>query len=205
MTRTWPLICLFILGVPQNSSAQDDPQVGLVVGYPSTVGVLWQVTDRIALRPDVAWTRTSFETTLTFTAGFPPLTPSSTTSVTSTSKSQNTAFGMSGLLTVSRVDALRLYVGGRGAYNRSTTTTTSFEFASVAGVSTRERKDRSTGYSVSGFFGGQFALHRRFAVFGEVGIAYQTLETVFIDDADPVDSAGNNSGARSGVGIILFF
>ena len=36
--------------------AQDERRVGLVMAFPSEVGVLWQVSDRIAVRPDGSFT-----------------------------------------------------------------------------------------------------------------------------------------------------
>ncbi len=44
------VLMLLVCGVGR-AYAQDDPRVGLTMGYPTSVGVLWHVTDRIAIRP----------------------------------------------------------------------------------------------------------------------------------------------------------
>src|SRR5881394_3551642 len=43
------------------AQAQDEPKIGLTMGYPSAIGVLWQLTDRVAIRPEVTATRGSSE------------------------------------------------------------------------------------------------------------------------------------------------
>ena len=40
-------------GGVSSASAQQDYRVGLVIGYPASVGVFWHVSDGVALRPDV--------------------------------------------------------------------------------------------------------------------------------------------------------
>ena len=133
-----------------------------------------------------------------------------TVSETST-KSQSFTVGLSGLWTFKRQESLRLYLGGRAGYSRSssTSTTTSPSFSITTSPSlnpsiifgstqTSTRKETNEGYSGSGFFGGQYGLGNRFAVFGEIGAAYTKSELTETFQT-------RNVGLRSGVGVILFF
>ena len=43
------------LAVASEAQAQDTPRVGLTMGYPATVGVIWNVADRFALRPEMTF------------------------------------------------------------------------------------------------------------------------------------------------------
>ena len=52
--RTVPLIAVFSLCATVAAFAQEPRTTALVMGYPTTVGVLWHMTEGIALRPDFA-------------------------------------------------------------------------------------------------------------------------------------------------------
>jgi len=90
MTRILRAVSAAItLLLPAVAAAQDTPRIGLVMGYPAQVGVLWTVAARLAIRPEVNWTRTTTETVSTATVFNG--TGVTTTSVTTTSHS-NAAF-----------------------------------------------------------------------------------------------------------------
>ena len=199
--RPRTLVWLFVAGVSTPAFSQDDPNVGVVVAYPATVGVLWQITDRFAIRPDVFWSWASNESTTTVTSGSPP----QTVAFESSSNGYNVTYGVSGLVTLKQQESLRLYVGGRAAYLRSSTTFHNPSVTFPGGVVTvNPRKSRSTGPSFAGFFGGQYALHRRFAIFGEAGLGYQSSETSTTGEP-PLSGQGKSVNGRSGVGVIFFF
>src|SRR3954463_410790 len=91
---------------PRAAAAQDTPRVGIVMGYPAQVGVLWTVAEKLAIRPELSWTTSSSETPSTFTSFGPGGT--TTTVSTSTSDSTTIGIGVSALLYLSTRDALRV-------------------------------------------------------------------------------------------------
>jgi hypothetical protein len=186
------------------ASAQDQPKIGLTMGYPSAIGVLWQVADRVALRPELTATKSSSES-------------ASADSIVGSSGSTPTnnwqlGVGVSALFYVSRSDALRTYVTPRFAYAKTSTST------NLASTSTSSALDGRS-YTTAGSFGGQYALGRHFGVFGELGVSYTsaTTETSTIQTittapgiVPPVltvrtENHTHTFGTRSGVGVILFF
>ena len=62
------------------------------------------------------------------------------------------------------------------------------------------------GQFVSGSFGAQYALGRRFSVFGEIGAGYTHVVTSPTIGGILVTSSVNNTfSTRSGAGVILYF
>jgi hypothetical protein len=198
---------VLLIAWPASVLAQQDRTVGIVAGYPAAVGVLWQVAERFAIRPDVSWSRIVGEsfTSINF-SGNPVLGDGRVTVSETATNSQSFTVGLSGLWTLNRQESLRLYLGGRAGYSRGTSTsTTTGPFISNTSPSlnfgttqTSTREETSEGYSGSGFFGGQYGLGNRFAVFGEIGAAYTKSELTETFETRQV-------GLRSGVGVIVFF
>ena len=189
--------------------AQEERRVGVVAGYPAAVGALWQVTDRFAIRPDVSWSWSSTESSSTTDVGGGFGSFSSASSF----ESHATTFGISGLWTVHREDALRVYLGGRAGYSWSTGTSTSTStnisigfpgLTPVVTTTTRTTENRTEAYAASAMFGGQYQLGRRFATFGEIGVTYNWSQSTG-GTATLLNSEGHGVSLRSGVGIILFF
>src|SRR5215470_3059105 len=52
-------VALILLLWSISASAQEEARIGVTMGYPTAVGVLWRVADRVSLRPDFTWTSTS--------------------------------------------------------------------------------------------------------------------------------------------------
>jgi hypothetical protein len=176
--------------------AQDGPRVGIAMGYPAAVGVVWHITDAFALRPDVSVTRTSTETVTSIGPLFPGGAP-----VTSrnTSRSWSTSAGVSALFYVRTIDRLRFYVVPRAAYLRSTV-----DLEDDSGFASAFDTD-TTGYLASGAFGAQYAVHDRFVVFGEIGAQYssQKSKTSFSTTRNETESRA--AGLRSAIGATLYF
>src|SRR5262249_41500321 len=63
-TAFFVVIALFM---PRLSPAQDTPRFGIVMGYPAEVGILWNVSSRVAVRPEINWSKSHVETTSTDT------------------------------------------------------------------------------------------------------------------------------------------
>jgi hypothetical protein len=172
------------------------------MGYPTEVGVVWTIADRVAIRPEVNWTRSTTESTGTSTIFNG--TGVTTTFVTTTSETTATGAGVSALLYLAKGEALRAYVAPRFAYSRATASSDR-DLPIQIPVPLLTGSTTST-YTVSGSIGAQYSIARRFGVFGEVGLAYgrSTLS------ASPALSAAGEPtnrtvGIRSGVGVILFF
>jgi hypothetical protein len=205
MARTTVVFgALILVAFAATAHAQDEDRVGVTMGYPASFGVLWRVSDRVAIRPEVTFSTGNSTSTsvITIVSGGPG--GSTTTSVTTQSVNDSTTFtvGASGLFYIARWDALRTYLSPRSAYGRGTTT--SFTSSTQAVSPQPSVEFTNTSYLASGSFGAEYALGRRFAVFGEIGVAYTRLTTT---SAQP--GAGNTTGytvaSRSGAGVIVFF
>lgn len=196
MTRRAVYVLSLLAAGASPAAAQDGPRVGIAVGYPAAVGVVWHITDAVALRPDVSVTRTSTETVTSIGSLFPGGAP---TMSRNTSRSWITSAGLSALFYVRTIDRLRFYVVPRAAYLRSTV-----DLEDDSGFASAFDTD-STGYLASGALGTQYAVHDRFVVFGEVGVQYssQTSETSFSVSRNKTKSRG--AGLRSGIGVTLYF
>src|SRR3954453_14114212 len=109
------LIVTTLLLLPRAAAAQDTPRFGIVMGYPAQAGVLWRVVDRVAIRPEGNWTRSTVESTAT-SAIFHG-TRGTQRGVTTTSDSNAIGTGVTSLIYVSKRDALRTYVAPRVTYS----------------------------------------------------------------------------------------
>jgi hypothetical protein len=186
------------------ASAQDDPRVGITMGYPASVGIIWQVNDRVALRPEVSAQKSSaeFTTTTSFTIGG----TTTTTTATSTSDTWQVGVGLSALFYLTTHDALRTYVSPRWSYLRTSSSNTSSSLPPPS----QTTGSVGNGQFVSGSFGAQYALGTRFGLFGEVGLGYTHTDNA----PTPAGAAGGvvtsqtttrTLAARSGAGVILYF
>src|SRR5215210_8020139 len=75
MGRGRLVVCLAaMLVIAKAAAAQEPGQIGLTMGYPGTIGVVWHPTSRIALEPDIAFSRnrTTFTSESTLTVGLVP-------------------------------------------------------------------------------------------------------------------------------------
>ena len=164
---------------------QDNPRVGLVMGYPASIGVLWHVSDRIAVRPEIDFFRSTI--TIERTGGLIPI-PADEEDTSSVIRP-----GVSALFYLGAMADLRTYVSPRFV---------------VVSTETTGSDQETDSYLASGSFGAQYRLGRRFAVFGELGIEW-TKSTSRFDSATPI--AGTTTlrrtgvASRSGVGVVLYF
>jgi hypothetical protein len=184
------------------------PRVGITMGYPAAVGVIWNVASRVALRPEVtlAGSSTSSDSTTA-----PILGPDTG----STGDGFQVGVGLSALIYLSRWDALRTYVSPRFSYSRATTSATSLGSSSDT---------TSRSYFTSGSFGVEYLFARHLGVFGEIGVGYTSTTTTLATTSTPVivvplpvpgptfpplttrlESHVKNWSTRSGVGVIFYF
>jgi hypothetical protein len=180
MTR-WMMTSMLILTVSLLTSraahAQEKGQTGLTMGYPASVGMVWQASDGFALRPEFSFGTTSIDSS---SAGL-----RDTTSL---------GVGLSGLFYVGRWESLSTYVSPRFVYNRLS--------IGPSGPSTE-----SNTYSLTGSFGTQYAMNRRFGVFGEVGLGYSHGDQQFETGSIPFTSTTTTDSwsTRTGIGVLVYF
>jgi hypothetical protein len=178
--------------VAGSAGAQEPPRKGLTLAYPLSVGLLWPVTSKIALRPELTGSRVWADSTRTSQAG--------QATDEASSSSWSVGAGVSALLYVRQWEGLRGYLTPRFAYTRSMTTT--------------DVTDNTVSqYSFSGSFGLECVLGRRFAVFAELGAAYTLQKGTNTSYAS--SSSGTPTSAiatttqtlapRSGIGAIVYF
>jgi hypothetical protein len=202
--RTIGLIATFTISfLPGTGFAQDTPKVGLSMGYPASVGVVWQVTDSLALRPEVSVTKSSSEfigSSLSFTSGG-VVTTTTTSSITDT---WQVGVGLSALFYLSKHDALRTYLSPRWAYTRLSSSPSSSSNSLTSVVTS------TSGHVnfVSGSFGAQYAIGDRFSVFGEVGLGFSRTVSTPFTSSSILALGGSTSSAlstRSGAGVVVYF
>jgi hypothetical protein len=161
--KLW-IVPLVVLGVMllciEVVNGQDKPgKLAVVLGGSNfggagtgSVGGLWQITSRIAIRPEFTINHVDSRSP---GRNQPHMTTTST------------GYGISGPITIHNNDSLRLYISPRFAYSRSDSTTT---LITNAGVENSTSSVTSGPYSGRVSFGGQYALNRHFSVFGETGV-----------------------------------
>jgi hypothetical protein len=194
-----------VVSVGANAFAQDAGQIGVTLGYPAAVGVIWHVTDNVAVRPEISFSTGSTESpTVRATLSLPSVDLGETSSTTVTA-------GVSGLFYFGEWDKLRAYASPRYTYARLT---------SDSG-STFSTDIRNSAYTVTGSFGAQYQLHRRFAVFGETGFGYTHTRTTFSSSllvtiipvgpnvpapvTQSTETISHNWSTRTGAGVIFYF
>lgn len=173
------------------SWAQPARAVGLTMGYPAGVGLLWHVTEAVALRPDMSVTRSTVDTTTTQTL------LGSTVQAAETTTEWNTSAGVSVLVTLHDTERLRLYAVPRIAWFRSD--------RSNDGANAVAIDSDYDGLQASGGVGAHYGLGDRVAVFGELGVQYvrQTVSSRF--GTSEIRSRTTTTGVRSAVGLVLYF
>lgn len=197
-----------VLFVWTNALAQDAGQIGVTLGYPASVGVIWHVTDNLAVRPEISFSTGSSENPVT-TSG---LSLPGLSDDPGESSSTAVATGVSGLFYFGKWDRLRAYVSPRYTYARLT--------AESGSGSTFNFDTRNSIHAITGSFGAHYQLHRRFAVFGETGFGYSRSHTISTSrlllpvitgpniPAPVSQSAETNShswNTRTGAGVIFYF
>jgi hypothetical protein len=165
-------------------AAQDVGDVGLTMGYPSSIGVIWHVTDKVAIRPELSIAGSS--------------TDSSSSSFSAENDTLNLATGISVLFYLRTDDRLKTYVSPRLTYARTTNENTS------SGVTTSTVETTATSTGVFGSFGAQYELSDKFSVFGELGVGFGRAKTTGSTSQVPT-AKGTTWNTRSGVGLVYYF
>jgi hypothetical protein len=175
---------LFLVLLPAAAGAQDKGRAGVTMGYPGTVGVLWHVSENVALRPEFQFSYTSSESST------PDL------GLSSSSHGWSIAPGASALFYLKRFDNLRTYLSPRFTFSRSTS---SFESGSFGTAATSTNRS----YGGSGSFGAQYSPGDRFSVFAEAGLG--VTRTTGRSGQSSTRTSGHQWTLRTGVGAVLYF
>ena len=168
-------------------AAAQSGQLGLSIGYPAALGVLWQPTALVGVRPEFTFDLFNADSTSVSRLG---------TSRFSTD-TRLVGVGLSALFRVYREENLSVYVSPRYVHRRGTTTVVQDVPANVfvAGSDDREIE----GHSITGSLGARYGLGARFGVFGELGVDHSREDTT-----DPAtESRITRTGIRSGVGVVV--
>jgi hypothetical protein len=188
----------------RDARAQDTPTLGITMGYPAAFGVIWNVADRLALRPEVTISKSSTESSGSDLLGPAPVLTSDATQV---------GVGLSALYYIGRWDAVRTYVSPRFTYSRSSASTN--PGSTVLPSSTTETTGNA--YATTGSFGAQGSLGRHFGVFGEIGAGFTSLSTTSNSTLQTITPGGtpiaivrseshtHTWSIRTGAGVIFYF
>jgi hypothetical protein len=186
-------LCAFAVGFAHAPAAfaQEGGQVGVTMGYPQSIGLVIHMTDRMAVRPEFNFRHSSNDDDSFLN--------SSTT----------LGVGIAGLFYLTKLDALRTYGSGRYTYAQTSSTLNPRILAAATFPVGRvpDLEATTSTWGVSGSFGAQYALHRRFSIFGEVGVSYSsaelsasTLLALFTPNVE-VTTIGTTTAA----GVIFYF
>lgn len=164
MNRT--ALVLLALLLPAIAYAQDDPKIGLTVSSPGAFGAIWQLNGRVAVRPEITLSRATGDSVGGDVTGAP--------SPVTTNDSSSIGVAVSGLFYFARKDALRPYVSPRFTYARSDASAAT-DNGTITGPTTSD--SIVSAYSGAASLGAQYAIGRRFSVFGELGASYTRTTT----------------------------
>jgi hypothetical protein len=174
--RFLTLACALVVCVAAHAGAQDTGKIGITMGFPSAVGVLWRATDSVAIRPTLTFGRSSNEGSFAI-------------------DNWNLGLDVGALFYIKKYDNVRTFLSPRFSYTRATFSSPSNGNASI------ESTSNSTGGA--GTFGAQFDASRRFSVYGEVGVAAAHHKTEG-NGGILTSSKGTTWGTVAGVGIVFY-
>lgn len=212
MTRpglTFWVGCAAIVVCAGHAAAQDDRRVGLLMAYPSAVGVQWDVFDRFAVRADGSYERYQSTYTIDYSRYLPPPGFPIPPPRTSTSTAQRATLGVLPLFVIGGANPLKMYVGPRVgvAINRGLAATGialgTVTATLVLGEPDGPEPEPETQYDfdAGARFGASYRLVDRFAMFGEGGFDFTRNSR-----SRPGGAVKSSSvGLRVGVGGILYF
>ncbi len=174
-------VCTAMLVAPPAVSAQEQGDTGITMGYPASFGFIFHVTNKIALRPEVVFSRSTTEFEELF--------------ADRESTAWTVGVGVSALIYVAQWDQVSAYVSPRYVYSRA-------ESTAVSSLSP-ESTTTSDSHLFSGSFGAQYKPHPRFSVFGEIGLGYTTSTTT--SGVSSLKADGTSVSTRTGAGVIFYF
>jgi lipopolysaccharide assembly outer membrane protein LptD (OstA) len=192
----WMGAALLVLA-GSNAIAQERGQVGLTMGYPTAIGVVWHATDRVGVKGE-----------FNFALGSSEIDPNLLLPERET-HTDSIGLGIAGQFYFSRNDNVSTYVSPRFAYAKITSELDAPDFGIILPVPlpSLDVRTESSSYSFAGSFGAQYSPNRRFSVFGELGLDYswQDIESSGSSVFSLARTESSTFGVRSAVGIIFYF
>lgn len=182
-----------VVALPTLTAAQDTGKVGLVASTGGNVGVIWNITEHLAILPTVGFSYTSTTSqVIDLVSGI--VDPFDLELIEQRNAVFSAGMNIAAQITIAQPDAFRLYVSPSWGKNWST-----------AGEVLSE-----SNYHVGGAFGARYAFNDRFSLFGETGIVYRrtTLELDVPElplDIDFGKSTLRATGSASRLGVIIHF
>src|SRR5688572_16508160 len=138
----WKCLALIALGT-MPAAAQDAGKVGITMGYPASIGLLWKVSDKVAIRPELAFAGSSNESSSEF--------------FETDSDGWAISTGVSALFYLKKYESLQTYFTPRFTYSHTST-----ESSTSAPLTTPELSSSNKAYGFAGLFGGEYALGDKF-------------------------------------------
>lgn len=213
MRRGHLVVCVAaVLLLGRAAAAQEPGRVGIAMGYPGAVGVLWHVTSRVAIEPEIAIAKTRvesrFDTNLIIGT-----TVISSASITTTTDGWTTSPGVALRIYIGKWDDVSTYIAPGYVYHHNSSTSTTTGPGGFGGVArTETREVQSATHEVRGMFGVQYAPHRRFSVFGEVGLRYASGKLPRLTTSSGTELGGaaiggttKSFGNAGAVGVAFYF
>jgi hypothetical protein len=166
------------------AQAQEPGKIGITMAYPASVGVIWDASKAIAIRPMITFGGTS----------------SNGSGLTSQSSNWNVGVNLSALVYVKKYDNVRTYVspGYRYSHSSASLTPSTTIQGSVSNIDTSVN-----GNGASGTFGAEYAPGSRVRIYGEVGFAF-THMTSSSSSTAALKISGNSWGTIAGVGFVFY-
>ena len=205
------LMVLLVLVNCRAVNAQEKKRAGVTMGYPASVGFVFHVTDRVALRPELSFDKSSSKQSTDIVYY-----PSRDRTSSSTSNDASVVgVGLSALFYAGKWDNVRTYVSPRITYTRLTTTidyccyfvdfavpTPTLE-SPISFRAPAPEKATSSMFSGAGSFGAQYSMSSKFSLFGEVGLSYSRTTGPEWNIYSKTKSTSWST--RTGVGIVFYF
>lgn len=182
-----------------SATAQERGQVGIAMGYPGTVSVIWHATDTIAIEPKISFLQSSTDSRVESRLTINGVVVTSS-EVTTAQDGWSVSPGFDLRFTVGKWDNVSAYVAPGYTYLRGSTTIVTATDSPFATILSETRKYSTRGHDVRGMLGVQYTPHRKFAVFGQFGVRYSRSEQRLGNDITT-----RLIGNTSAVGAILYF
>jgi hypothetical protein len=176
----------------RTGSAQEKGKAGVTLGYPASIGVIWHVTDRVAIRPELSLSFGTSEVTTTSASVLPGV---GGTGVRTNTDSTAVGVGVSGLYYLSKAASLSSYVSPRFLYTHNRITSESS--TDLLGASFLN----GSSYALSGSYGVHYTPITRIALFAEAGIGFTDSSS----SSSLSEQNGHQVSTRGGIGVILYF
>jgi hypothetical protein len=171
--------------------------LGLVMGYPTLVGVHWQPSHRVGIRVDGSIDFNSTKQTTPSNITLPEL--------RFESSSRMASLGVSVCFTLAEQDQLTWYFTPRVAWLSTTTESTPavrFVINGQPSQSEQKRSHTESGKGIAGLLGARYRFADRIAAFAEAGVEYDDLGIGFIGESE---IEARHVGLKTNLGLVIYF